>query len=286
MTQLTLQPPRSIVVAADFSPPANLALEQAAYLAKSWGSDFHLLCVCDPNDANSLSLQQARMEKQKEILAETLAVQANCLLRTGRASVEIIQLVNDIGANLVVVGEHSQSWLKDRFLGGTALKVLHQARVPILLARTPVSHEFKNIMVATDCSENAQRAALLAAGFFPRSELSIFYACSLQKLHQMRLDGETPERMEAYRLQQVQGANRNMASLRQKLALPADIAANWRVACESDNQITILLDLVRKESPDLLVIGRHGGSEMDERFFGSTAENLLYFATTNIMVVP
>lgn len=40
------------------------------------------------------------------------------------------------------------------------------------------------------------------------------------------------------------------------------------------------------ENPDLLVVGRHGGSEMDERFFGSAAENLLYHANANILLVP
>jgi len=141
-------------------------------------------------------------------------------------------------------------------------------------------------MVATDFSDNAHRAAQLAAGFFPLAELSFQHACSLKQLHRMRMDGETSEKMDAYRKQQVDAANAGMAHFRKQLGLPAELAAQWHVVSDSENQISILLDLVQMENPDLLVVGRHGGSEMDERFFGSAAENLLYHANANILLVP
>ena len=286
MTQITLQHPQSIVVATDFSPPANLAVEQAARLAKGWGSTLHILHAGKPGDAGALDLARGRLEKQRENLSVTPGIDADVVIRTGRASVEIIQLVNEVEADLVVVGEHSQGWLKDRFLGGTALKVLRQARVPVLLVRAPVSNEFRKIMVATDFSDNAHRAAQLAAGFFPLAELSFQHACSLKQLHRMRMDGETSEKMDAYRQQEVDAANAGMARFRKQLGLPAELAAQWHVVSDSENQISILLDLVQMENPDLLVVGRHGGSEMDERFFGSAAENLLYHANSNILLVP
>ena len=286
MTQITLQHPQSIVVATDFSPPANLAVEQAARLAKGWGSTLHILHAGKPGDAGALDLARGRLEKQRENLSVTPGIDANVVIRTGRASVEIIQLVNEVEADLVVVGEHSQGWLKDRFLGGTALKVLRQARVPVLLVRAPVSNEFRKVMVATDFSDNAHRAAQLAAGFFPLAELSFQHACSLKQLHRMRMDGETSEKMEAYRQQQLDGANMGMARFRKQLGLPADLATQWHVVSDGENPISILLDLVQKENPDLLVVGRHGGSEIDERFFGSAAENLLYHANANILLVP
>ena len=149
MTQITLQHPQSIVVATDFSPPANLAVEQAARLAKGWGSTLHILHAGKPGDAGALDLARGRLEKQRENLSVTPGIDANVVIRTGRASVEIIQLVNEVEADLVVVGEHSQGWLKDRFLGGTALKVLRQAKLPVLLVRAPVSNEFRKVMVAT-----------------------------------------------------------------------------------------------------------------------------------------
>lgn len=286
MTQITLQHPQSIAVATDFSPPANLAVEQAARLAKGWGSTLHILHAGKPGDAGALDLARGRLEKQRENLSVTPGIDADVVIRTGRASVEIIQLVNEVGADLVVVGEHSQGWLKDRFLGGTALKVLRQARVPVLLVRAPVSSEFRKVMVATDFSDNAHRAAQLAAGFFPLAELSFQHACSLKQLHRMRMDGETSEKMEAYRQQQLDGANMGMARFRKQLGLPADLATQWHVVSDGENPISILLDLVQKENPDLLVVGRHGGSEIDERFFGSAAENLLYHANANILLVP
>ena len=96
MTQITLQHPQSIVVATDFSPPANLAVEQAARLAKGWGSTLHILHAGKPGDAGALDLARGRLEKQRENLSVTPGIDANVVIRTGRASVEIIQLVNEV----------------------------------------------------------------------------------------------------------------------------------------------------------------------------------------------
>ena len=77
-----------------------------------------------------------------------------------------------------------------------------------------------------------------------------------------------------------------MARFREELGRVTELGAQWHVTAESDNQISILLSLVQQENPDLLVVGRHGGSEIDERLFGSTTENLLYHANANILLVP
>lgn len=285
MTQIALQHPKSIVVATDFSPPATLAVEQAARLAAAWGSELHVLHACRAGDSDP-ALPRARLDKLQKSLADNDGVQAKVLLRTGRASVEIIKSAREVGADLVVVGEHAEGWLKDRFIGGTALKVLREAKVPVLLVRGPVAKELRKIMVATDFSDNARRAAQVAAGFFPRSQLLIQHACPLEQLYRMRLDGESPEKMEAYRNRQTEAAHAGMARFREQLGLPADVAAQWNVACDSENPISILLELVQKEEPDLLVLGKHGGSEMDEQIFGSATENLLYHADTRILLVP
>jgi nucleotide-binding universal stress UspA family protein len=76
MTQITLQHPQSIVVATDFSPPTNLAVEQAARLAKCWESTLHILHAGKPDDEGALRLAQGRLEKQQESLSGNPGIQA------------------------------------------------------------------------------------------------------------------------------------------------------------------------------------------------------------------
>lgn len=286
MGQMKAQYPKAVVVATDFTPAAELAVEQAAQLAKFWGSELHVLHASRADNTDTQTEAQARLDKHRENLSSDPGMRVSTLLATGRASVEIARAVSALGADLVVVGEHSRGWLKDGFLGGTALKVLHEAEVPVLLVRARPGNAFAKIMVATDFSDNALRAARLAVAMFPGADLSVQHAFSLQNLHRMRLDGESPEAMAAYRQNLLKAADRDMARLRKKMHLPADRAVRWSIVGETENHLDILLGLLQKESPDLLVVGKHGGSAIDERFFGSATEYLLYRAQTNVLLVP
>ena len=62
---------------------------------------------------------------------------ANRILATvveeGRPDQVILEQARKHGADLIVIGSHRHSMARDTFLGGTALRVMHQSEIPVLL---------------------------------------------------------------------------------------------------------------------------------------------------------
>jgi nucleotide-binding universal stress UspA family protein len=55
----------------------------------------------------------------------------------GRTFVEIIQYARRVGADLIVMGTHGRSALKQMLLGSVAEKVVRKAPCPVLTVRHP-----------------------------------------------------------------------------------------------------------------------------------------------------
>ena len=49
---------------------------------------------------------------------------------------------------------------------------------------------------------------------------------------------------------------------------------------------TVLLREIERSGAELVVIGKHGGTMLDERLLGSVTQNLLYHADCNVLLVP
>lgn len=271
-----------IVAATDLSAAATLATEQAAHLARTLDAGLCLLHVADTTDeANEAG---TRLREQARLVGEKFGVATCTETRTGEPATGIIRFLAECPARLVVVGEHAQGWLREAFIGGTALQVLHRARIPVLLARTPLPPESRHILVAADFSDNALRAVGVAGELFPSAAMTILHAYSLAAIDRMRLDGESEEKMAAFREQQARAVEERMAAFRKALDPSSTREIHWRT--ESGHPVTVILEETQRNPPDILVLGKHRGSALEERLLGSVTQNLLYRAGASILLVP
>lgn len=271
-----------VVAATDLSAAATLATEQAARLARDLGAGLCLLHVADtPGEAAGAS---TRLQEQARQVGEKFGVPTRAETRAGEPAAGIIHFLSECPARLVVVGEHAQGWLREAFIGGTALQVLHRARIPVLLARTPLPPALRHILVAADFSDNALRAVAVAGELFPSAALTILHAYSLSTIDRMRLDGESEERMAAFRKQREQTVEESMVAFRKALDPSPAREIDWRA--ESGHPVTVILEETQRNPPDILVLGKHRGSALEERLLGSVTQNLLYRAGSSILLVP
>lgn len=173
---------RTLVVATDLSPASELAVEQAALLAKRWDAELVLLHIFNDGfwatikalyaaerwvGAEPVLVAREHLSRRTRELAERHGIRTRGETRVGRAAGEIADFCREQAAPLLVVGEHGEDWIGDTVVGGTALKVLKRAELPVLLARRPASAKVGNILVASDFSDNATRAARLSMDWFP-----------------------------------------------------------------------------------------------------------------------
>lgn len=292
MNTTSPQAVRTVVVATDLSPASEIAVDQAAMLARRWDADLVLLHVFNDGvwatitaiyesevwaGAEPVLVARNRLSQQVREVAARHAVRARGETRTGRAASEIAAFCREQDAQLLVVGEHGEA-----VLGGTAQRVLARADLPVLLVRRAVSAELSCILLATDFSDNATRAAQLSLDWFPDVRQRLLHACTVAFEGRMRMAGVSLEHIEGYRRDELARAEQRMEAQMQALRSAAPVGK--RIV--QGYPTTVLLREIERSGAELLVIGKHGGTMLDERLLGSITQNLLYRADCNVLLVP
>ena len=202
--------------------------------------------------------------------------------RTGRAAREINNFGHEQDAQLIVVGDHGEDWIGDAVIGGTALKVLKQANLPVLLVRRPASAEFSKILMATDFSDNAKRAAQLSLSWFPHAQQQLLHAYFVAFEGRMRLAGASDDDIERYRDHEVSRAERKIQDQIDDLETESAVG---KLLIRGAPAPVLIAQAERLEA-DLIVIGKHGGTVLDEVLLGSVTQNVLYQVGCNVLLVP
>ncbi len=144
--------PTTILLATDGSEEAQLAATTAADLAKSTGSELHLVHVgemplvyhpeshgyraeYEEHEKEAQQLLEAEVERTKE--AGATVAQAH--LRMGRADAraveEIVELAQSIDAGMIVMGSRGQGRLRRALLGSVSESVVRHAHCPVTIVR-------------------------------------------------------------------------------------------------------------------------------------------------------
>lgn len=289
----------AIVVATDFSAGAGLAVRRAARIARQRQAPLVVVHVFNDSLWSSL---KAEFGLQQDVVAHTDAAAREALLRLcrelstdfsvpvsgemlyGRAASAIAAWLATREVQLLVVGEHGENWLRDAVLGGTALKLLENAQRPVLLVRRSASGDYTRLFVATDFSDAASRAVRQSLELFPDAQHTLLHAYNLHFEGRMRLAGATDASIETYRERERQSAERHMQAFATDCNFLA--AGQLRPMIVHGYPATVVLEQSNVLGADLIVIGKHGGSVVEERLLGSVTQNVLYHAVCDVLLVP
>lgn len=289
---------QNIVAATDFSESSLRAVEQAAFLARAWGARLMLVHVFNDSawasiraiydlpgwsNANPLKLAQTRLEELGKQIAKDFGLQPQAEILTGRASQQISRLVADRCADLLVVGEHGENWIAGVALGGTALKVIEAARLPVLLVRRPAPDTYRKVLVATDFSPASARAACLAVDYFPEARHELIHAYLVPFESSMRLGGARDEDVQYYRDREFAAASTQLETFAKDCGHSAKDGFE-RIALYG-SPTAVILEQVRAGGGDLVAIGKHGGHYVEELLLGSVTQNILYHAGCDVLLV-
>jgi nucleotide-binding universal stress UspA family protein len=139
-----------MLIAVDGSEPARRAIEAAGRLARQMASaEVLLLNVADamvfygelpPFDLEAV--ERAQRLHQDKLLAEAEAHARACGLQkltvlsaTGLAAQEIVRLADERGVDQIIMGTHGRGAVGSLLLGSVAQRVVHRAKMPVLLVR-------------------------------------------------------------------------------------------------------------------------------------------------------
>jgi nucleotide-binding universal stress UspA family protein len=138
---------KKILVPTDFSDHADEAFRVAQTLARGIGAEVILFHVAHPPAVVSESgrfLTDPGEEKLANLWERFKTNQPNEpqvrveheVIVAGRSNAtHILEILDKLGCDLIVMGTHGRSWLKQRLFGSVTEEVVRHARCPVMVVK-------------------------------------------------------------------------------------------------------------------------------------------------------
>jgi nucleotide-binding universal stress UspA family protein len=153
--------PTRILLASDGSESAARATEVAVELSKKTDSELHVLCVGEDSQAllypqaadtawvvqeDLASIQEQPGQQFEQVARQTLDAEvqqvravggtvAQAHLRMGTPDAEVVELAEELGVGLVVVGSRGLGGIRRALMGTVSDSVVRHAHCPVLVVR-------------------------------------------------------------------------------------------------------------------------------------------------------
>ena len=288
----------AVVCATDLAEGSNKALPLAAKMAAGHGARLivaHIIdlpavtpygeTMVDPQELRSRVEQSARAQIT-DILAHCEPVDWEMNIAIGYPAKEIIQIVADRGAELVVAATHTRSGLERLLLGSVSRKLMHTLSVPFLIVPGDMSPEqlqrnLDAVLIACDFSPDSAGAIRWGLDFAQAfgAKLTLATVIEPSQLSQvLKLDPQKEHDL----------AGQLQTELHQKIGetmpeeyrdQPFETVVLAGQPHEELNKYAILNHI------DLIVMGVHGRGFIENILVGSTTDRLVRLGQFPVMAV-
>lgn len=142
-------PLSTILVASDGSDESHLAIERAVRLARQDDAELHLVHVgllsqwVQPDTLSPTQYDKIKQEAQDRLDAEVSYAEAaggevtQAHRRMGKASSEIIELSEELDADLILIGSRGQNTIERIVLGNDSENIVRYAPCSVMVVRKP-----------------------------------------------------------------------------------------------------------------------------------------------------
>lgn len=290
-------PIRRILAATDFSPQAWQALQRAALLARQHGAELTLIHAFehaplipawgDPGggawvDEEALvDSTRAHLERARDELAEAYGLKIGASVEVGAVHRQILARADGLGADLVVIAASGASGLARRLFGSSAQSIVRTARHPVLVVRAAAKADYGRLLIGTDFSDDAGRAARFALELAPAAKV-----CMSHSLEQSAVRIPAPLGLQDSEREEHLARARDMAD-KALQSLAAELGReNARLRVSDGHASQTLIELAVEWDADLLAIGAHGKSRLEAGLIGSTSLHAISDAPCDVLVTP
>lgn len=290
--------PRTLLAATDFSAPARHAMERAALVAQAH-PDVQLTLVhvvsesaldrlrrLLPAEAGGLETGlRAQAGQALAELATNLAARYGTRLTTelihGSPLGTICDLAEARDADLLVMGARGTHFVREMLLGSTTERVLSKSRRPLLAVKQRPQAPYRRILAPVDFSAHAVAAVNTAHAWFPDADIVLLHAFEVDIESTLQLAGLSDAQIHAYRIHAREAAMTEMEAFVARLDVPPARLTRQFVRGAATLRI---IEHEQTMDADLVVMGKHGQSVMEELLLGSVTKHVLAHSTSDVFV--
>lgn len=270
-----------VLVPVDGREPSSVALDHALEIAADHDATGYLLYVADTNKPSLVQYEGAILdvlEREGESVlsdarerAETRDVPVVDEVVQGDPRETILSATDD--ADLVVMGTHGRSGIEKYLLGSVTEHVVNASETPVLTVRsveTAIAYPYETILVPFDGSPHAYAALDRATEVAARHDATV-HLLSIVEEPTFGAIGSSAADVEARARETLETATAE-----------TDLASVV-TAVETGSVPREICAYADEEGVDLIVMGTHGRTGLDERLLGSTTERVLRTAPVPVL---
>lgn len=272
---------KKIIVPIDFSIHSEYALEAAAILARKHNSEIlvlHMLELSnaliseDTNSKQAEAVFYMKLAEQKfiEFLEKPFleGVNVTPVVKHFKVFSEVNDVAKEHQADLIVMGSHGSSGIKEIFIGSNTEKVVRHSDIPVLVIKhNPILMDFEKVVFACDFSKESIKPYINASNLFKK------WGAKLHLVH-VNLPGssfKSSSEIEIKVADFLKIADGNLDNIN-------------NVHYVSDYSIEQgILNFANTESADLVAVATHGRTGLAHFFEGSISEDIANHSALPVM---
>jgi nucleotide-binding universal stress UspA family protein len=291
---------RHLIVATDFSPIADAALDRAMAIAKLHGARVTLVYAETVVDAGPISDDEGTVTAELGALAAALkdderreldlrldkirghGITVDTAVRPGPPDETIAALAEYLEADLIVIGTHGRTGVTRFLLGSVAERVVRSARCDVLVSRGE-NGIFSKPLVGTDFSPASERALVSTMNLVgPDVPIRVVHAWQYP--------------VGSWGLGLLGGHSRAASTVRDAITRTAEehgaklLAAHRRdghplsFELAEGSPADVITDIATRDGHDLVAIGTHGLRTIERLLLGSVAEKAVRHAHCSVLI--
>ena len=272
---------KKIIVPVDFSEHSEYALEAAAGLAQKFGSELIVLHMLELSNAiissanDTLNQEAVFYLKLAEQKFETFLdkpyledVIVTPIVKHFKVWNEVNDVAKKHNADLIIMGSHGASGIKEVLIGSNTQKVVRHAEIPVLVIKhNPILMDFENAVFASDFSDEAVASYLKATQLYDNLGTKIHLVYVNSPDGNFRSSSEIDKRVANF-LTKAEGNLENL----NKVNVVSDYSIEKGI-----------LNFANVIGADVIALATHGRKGLSHFFEGSVSEDIANHSTLPVM---
>ena len=272
---------KKIIVPVDFSEHSEYALEAASNIARKHDSELIVLHMLELSNAiltsgsvaiNDEAVFYLKLAEQK---FETFldkpyleGIKVTPIVKHFKVWNEVNAIAEEHNANLIVMGSHGVSGIKEVLIGSNTEKVVRHSDIPILVIKhNPILFDFENGVFASDFSDDAVPAYLKAKTIFDKLGAKMHLVYVNAPDGNFRSSSEIDKRISEF----LKNAHGDLSQLKE-----VNIVSDYTI----ENGILNFANVI---GADVIAVATHGRKGLAHFFEGSISEDIANHSTLPVM---
>jgi universal stress protein E len=279
-----------ILCATDLLPKSEAAIERAGLLANQLNANLTLLHVVSAEKSQQ-DLEQtlqdavARTRSRARPLLWRSNRAAEVGVRVGNPAKVILETAAALRPDLLVLGPHRKRPLRDVLEGTIAERALATRSHPVLVVRDEARRPYRRVMLALDMSDASASAIRAAEALVLPPEVSTVVVHAHYPPYRDMLNFADVGKTSIARYL-AEWKREATCAVRNLLQIESDDAERYHIHIEQKHAAPGIAQSIERFSPDLLVMGTHGGGVLRRALIGSVANRVLHETRCDALIVP